>query len=311
MPQQLISIIIPVYNTEKYLCKCLDSILAQTYTNWEAILVDDGSTDNCGKICDEYVAKDNRFKVIHQENGGVVNARNKGLAIAKGEFLAFVDSDDYIEPTMFEEMLSLAEKDNLDIVWCNLNEIHKDHIEKEIIDITDDIEYNIKKLLRFKLPGYLWNKIIKKCFWDNSQIKTDNKAVICEDTYISMQLFLNNPRMGVVEKELYNYVRYNTSAATRTGEKSLLVRAERNIINIYELLKKNHLLDKYIDDFSQTAMRLKIEMLPFDSKKAIEIFPFTHKNLNNYTLRLPASIYYWLIFNTIFIGKILYRIKFK
>lgn len=311
MQRPSISIIVPVYNTDKYLCKCLDSILAQTYTNWEAILVDDGSLDSCGEICDEYAIKDNRFKVIHQKNSGVVKARNNAILSATGKYLAFVDSDDYIEPTMIEEMYTSAENNCLDIVWCNLNEIHEDHIEKEIIEITDDNDCNIRKLLQFKLPGYLCNKLIKKSFWDKCKVKTDHTAVICEDTYISIQLLLNNPQMGIIEKELYNYVKYNTCAATRTGEKPLLVRAEKNIINIYELLKKNNMLEKYINDFSRTALRLKIEMLLFDPKRAIIIFPFAHKALSNYTYRLPISVYYWLIFNTGFIGKLLYKIKFK
>ena len=100
--EALISIIVPVYNTEKFIHKCLDSIAAQTYTNWEAILIDDGSPDSCGIICDEYAVKDKRFKVIHQENKGVVTARNNAIAKATGEYLAFVDSDDFIEPTMLE-----------------------------------------------------------------------------------------------------------------------------------------------------------------------------------------------------------------
>ena len=115
-----IGIIVPEYKVEKYIAECIESILAQTYTNFRLILVDDGTPDNAGKICDEYATKDNRFKVIHQKNGGVVNARNKGLAIAEGEFLAFVDSDDYIEANMLEDMISVATDKKLDIVWCDI-----------------------------------------------------------------------------------------------------------------------------------------------------------------------------------------------
>ena len=100
----LISVIVPVYKVEKYLHKCVDSILAQTYTNLEIILVDDGSPDNCGKICDEYAAKDSRIKVIHQQNGGLSAARNAGLDIATGNYLAFIDSDDYIDNNYIECM---------------------------------------------------------------------------------------------------------------------------------------------------------------------------------------------------------------
>lgn len=106
MSNSLISVIVPVYKVESFLSKCVDSILAQTYRNLEIILVDDGSPDNCGVICDEYAAKDSRIKVIHKKNGGLSDARNAGMEIMTGEYVGFVDSDDWIEPTMYEKLLS-------------------------------------------------------------------------------------------------------------------------------------------------------------------------------------------------------------
>ena len=117
----LISIIVPVYNVEQYLSRCVDSLVNQTYHNIEIILVDDGSPDRSGEICDEYAKKDKRVKVIHQSNGGLSDARNTALDIAKGDYLMFVDSDDWIEPTMYEEMLSFMEKEQLDLVECGIN----------------------------------------------------------------------------------------------------------------------------------------------------------------------------------------------
>ena len=100
----LISVIVPIYKVEKYLSKCIESIIAQEYSNIEIILVDDGSPDNCGKICNDYAIKDNRIKVIHKENGGLSSARNAGIDIAQGEYIGFVDSDDTIEPYMYEKL---------------------------------------------------------------------------------------------------------------------------------------------------------------------------------------------------------------
>lgn len=111
-----ISVIIPVYKVEQYLRKCVDSVLSQTYTDLEVILVDDGSPDGCPVICDEYAARDSRVKVIHQENGGVSRARNAGLDAAAGEWLTFVDADDYIESTMYAQMLAVAEQTQVDLV---------------------------------------------------------------------------------------------------------------------------------------------------------------------------------------------------
>ena len=116
----VISVIIPVYNVEDFLCKCVDSVLAQTFKDIEIILVDDGSTDKSGEICDEYAEKDDRIKVIHKENGGLSSARNAGLDIAKGEYIGFVDSDDYISYEMYEKLLCAAKRYSADLVICNI-----------------------------------------------------------------------------------------------------------------------------------------------------------------------------------------------
>lgn len=115
----IVSVIVPVYKTEKFLAQCLDSICRQTYSGLEIILVDDGSPDNCPTICDEYAARDHRIKVIHKKNGGVSAARNKGLEEASGEYITFVDSDDWIEPEMYEKMMTIAMKYDCDVVMCD------------------------------------------------------------------------------------------------------------------------------------------------------------------------------------------------
>ena len=109
--EDLISVVVPIYNVENYIKKCVDSILSQTYKNLEIILVDDGSPDNCPQICDEYAQKDNRIKVIHKENGGLSDARNAGIDISKGKFITFIDSDDYIEKD-YVEVLYNSIKEN-------------------------------------------------------------------------------------------------------------------------------------------------------------------------------------------------------
>lgn len=133
----LISVIIPVYNVEKYLHRCLDSVIEQTYKNLEVILIDDGSTDHSGEICDDYAAKDVRIHVIHQENQGVSAARNKGLDTAKGEYIAFVDSDDYILPEMYAKMLECIIENNVDFCVCQWQYEYADGrqvVQKDKID---------------------------------------------------------------------------------------------------------------------------------------------------------------------------------
>ena len=114
-----VSVIVPVYNSEKYLNRCVDSILNQTYRSIELILVDDGSPDNSGRICDEYAEKDSRVRVIHKANAGVSAARNSGLEVASGDYATFVDSDDYIEPDMYSDMMEKVNQYNCDVVMCD------------------------------------------------------------------------------------------------------------------------------------------------------------------------------------------------
>ena len=129
--KDLITVVIPIYKVEQYLDKCIQSIINQTYKNLQIILVNDGSPDNCGKICDEYALKDNRIEVIHKINGGLSDARNVGIGRAKGKYIGFVDSDDYIEKDMYENMYNLLEERNADVCICNFyNVIENNNIIK-------------------------------------------------------------------------------------------------------------------------------------------------------------------------------------
>ena len=116
----LISVIVPIYHVEQYLNRCVESLVNQTYSNLEIILVDDGSPDNCPKMCDDWVQKDSRIKVIHKGNGGLSDARNAGMQIANGDVISFIDSDDWIDPKFFEVMLNVMQDDESDIVSCGV-----------------------------------------------------------------------------------------------------------------------------------------------------------------------------------------------
>ena len=210
---------------------------------------------------------------------------------------------------MLEEMHALAEKQELDITWCSLYEVHNGYITEERVMIKEDNENNIRNLITSKLPGYLWNKLIRKDFWDKCNIRSDRTAVICEDTYISIQLLAGNPKVDAIDKCLYYYVKYNNNSATAKQSLPITVRAEKNITNIYFFLKKKNLLDSYYEEFSSLALRLKIEMLPYEFEKAIKIFPFAHKKFRRYKFPFVISCYYWLIFNTGILGKALLNIK--
>lgn len=193
-----ISIIVPVYKVEKYLNRCLDSILAQTFTDWECILIDDGSPDNSGKICDEYAKKDERFVVIHQENAGVSAARNAGLDIAKGEYITFVDSDDWVESNFLQEQYSDIVSDDYDVCICGF--VGKQKSKKKILNCKEAK----KKLFGQKGTGaYSFLRIIKKEILVG--MRYDTSVSYLEDTDFFYRLYEKCNKILWTNKSLYNY----------------------------------------------------------------------------------------------------------
>lgn len=165
--QPLISIVVPVYNVKQFLTKCLNSIISQTYSNLEIIVVDDGSTDGSATICDDYAKKDKRISVIHKENGGLASARNAGIDVAKGTYIGFVDSDDYIEPYMYEKLLQAILKYSCNIAVCGINYVFDDGevIAKANIEPEQFFEFPraIEEMNTFRLFDMgAWSKLIEE-----------------------------------------------------------------------------------------------------------------------------------------------------
>ena len=213
----LISIIVPVYNVEKYLRKCIESIINQTYENLEIILIDDGSTDGSSKICDEFLKKDNRIIVEHTSNKGVSSARNRGIEIAKGNWIAFVDSDDWIEPQFCEDLYKNALLDNnIGLVCSGYKRVYKD--KEEIINCTKEkIIYNARQFLIKLLNvqngyGFCHMKLIKKSCIGNLRFNRD--VTVGEDALFNMQITKNIKKVMILGEPLYNY-RFNESSVVR------------------------------------------------------------------------------------------------
>lgn len=224
-----ISIIVPVYNVEKYLKYCLDSILEQSYKNLEIILVDDGSTDGCGKICDEYALRDNRIKVLHKINGGLADARNKGLKFATGNYIGFIDSDDYIYPTFYEELYEIMQKYNSDIAECEFMRINVENIEecKKIIEtenenkvVLENINNNIESLSLLygpRLKPYLkkvvvWNKLYKKSILNNIIFPVGK---LHEDEYTTFRIVYQAKKIASTNRVLHGYMQTSNSIMRR------------------------------------------------------------------------------------------------
>ena len=208
MEEYKISVIVPIYKVEKYLNKCIDSIINQTYKNLEIILVDDGSPDDCGKICDEYAKKDSRIKVIHKENGGLSSARNSGLDIATGNYIGFVDSDDWIDIDMYETMMKYAISQKADIIRCGIHIHENGKIFDEVnsdIDLNKDMDVKIKELIDGGiLQGAAWNKLYKKFFFDD--IRYDETIFRNEDSLASYYILKKAKKVIAIKECKYNYL---------------------------------------------------------------------------------------------------------
>lgn len=208
-----ISVVVPIYNVEYYLRRCIESIINQSYKNLEIILVDDGSPDACPEICDDYVKKDDRIKVIHQENSGVSVARNNGIKLATGEYLVFVDGDDFLEFNMIEECVNIVEKNNLDILlfdWYDdfgYKKIKK-FLSKNYLKNRDMV---FQGILWDKIPSYPWNKFFRRSLWNNVQFFENTTF---EDLAVMPEVFDKAEKIGYLNKHLYNYNCVNSASIT-------------------------------------------------------------------------------------------------
>ena len=204
----MVSVIVPVYNVKTYLKKCIDSILSQTYKDLELILVDDGSTDGCAQICDDYLCIDERVKVIHKKNGGQGSARNCALDIAKGDYIMFVDSDDYINNDMIDYMLESLERTESDIAFCGFIT----HSGMRIVNSTTENKEILMNgaeeiLLHYFTTNYVsgapCGKLFRKHLFDNIRFP---EGVAREDVYIAHHIFGNCKKGVHVGRDFYNYI---------------------------------------------------------------------------------------------------------
>ena len=204
-----ISVIVPVYNVEKYLSKCVESILAQTHKNLEIILVDDGSPDRCGAICDEYAKKDSRVRVIHKENGGLSDARNAGLAVCTGDYIGFVDSDDRIAPDMYESLVAFAEKEDLDVAMCGTADVWPDHesgtpkFPPVVITDTEELITEILVNQRGGAAVPVWSRIYRASRFKDLLFE---KGRYYEDGYYLLPWILRTRRFGRFSNRKYFYI---------------------------------------------------------------------------------------------------------
>ena len=254
----LISVIVPVYNVEQYLRKCIESIINQTYEYLQIILVDDGSTDDSGKICDEYKAIDERIIVIHQKNKGLVGARNTGLEVANGEYIGFVDSDDYVDREMYDSLLKYAMLENADMVHSGYY-VYKWGTERECINFNRCIiekqsmhENFLDEILSLKtnVAPSIWSKLfkrelIKRCYEDVEDMSSYGEDLIC-----LISVIIQPCRIALYDKAFYHY-REREESISHIKKSNSLEKELALCENIKKVLIKNEVYSKFQNSFTR------------------------------------------------------------
>lgn len=237
MKDSKISIIIPIYNSEIYLKRCLDSVINQTYKDLEIILIDDGSTDKSYDICKQYSLNDSRIKLIHENNAGVSFARNIGLKNSTGEYIGFVDPDDFIESTMYEKLFNHMNYE-IDITMCNYNIWENDKNTQSNIKFNNntisgnDLLYGI---FERKYMGSLWNKLFKRnvIFKNNNLICFNENIYLCEDVVFLSEV-LKNKKIQILNEPLYNYSIHGNSLSN-----GILTKKQLTFFKAYDIIINN------------------------------------------------------------------------
>lgn len=252
MYDKLISIIVPVYNAENTIGTCVDSLVRQSHNLLEIILVDDGSTDNSGKICDELALKDNRIKVIHKDNEGVSVARNAGINKAIGYAVSFVDADDTLDVNALSLMLNKMLNNDCDIVMGDYSIVYSDHIEKHVYREEDFCleKEGVSEFLDDTLKpqsgaGFIWGKLFNREFLIKNNLLLNDNLAAAEDAEFMLRAAFYADKVGFVAKSLYNYL-HNTVSAVRSFRTDYVERYRKSLLVMYDFLVDNGLSEHLV-----------------------------------------------------------------
>ena len=240
-----ISIIVPIYKAESTLLRCLDSLKAQTFTDFEVLMVDDGSPDRCGEIIDDYATKDSRFKAFHKKNGGVSSARQFGIDHAAGDYTIHTDPDDWVESTMLEELYKKAKEENADMVICDFfeNTYKGQKYVKQQPTLLGHL--SVQKELFLHLHGSCCNKLVKRACYSDYGVKFPKGISRCEDQYVITAILNFDIRVSYLPMAFYHYVRFDNNSLSRaysnqTHTQDILIR------NLFHELLNGTSLDDYV-----------------------------------------------------------------
>lgn len=246
----LVSVIVPIYKVEQYLTHCIKTISEQTYKNLEIILVDDGSPDNCGKMCDEFAEQDRRIKVMHKQNGGLSDARNVGIDVATGEYITFIDSDDYVMPDMIESLMNIIAKENTDIAQCNFVRSKNDYIDEQQHESSQSGKFTV--YFEDKMSAYLkdnkintvaWGKIYKRSLFNEIRFPVGR---LHEDVFTTYKLIHEADTVAVTDYIGYVYrITENSITTSKFSPKKL--------DSVYGRLEQSEFIEKHYSNLKKYA----------------------------------------------------------
>jgi glycosyltransferase involved in cell wall biosynthesis len=264
-----LSVIVPVYNVQMYLAKCLDSIINQTFTDFELILVNDGSTDNSREICSRYVQKDSRIILLDKKNEGLSSARNYGLSVSSGKFIAFVDSDDWIDLEMYVSMVEAMEEQNADIVICGHNVVNLDGTIKEVNTTEESVLYQGEEATKLiledvKIFSFSWDKIYKKELFNEIEFPVGR---IYEDIATTFKLFDKTTSVYHLNRAYYYYLRRQESICNEPDKEVL--RIQQNFLSFHErylFVKANPKYNDVLFKCEEIVLRKGISLLHLNAR---------------------------------------------
>lgn len=292
-----ISVIVPVYKAEAYLHRCVDSILAQTFQDFEVLLIDDGSPDRSGEICDEYARKDRRVRVFHKENGGVSSARQCGMDNAQGEYTIHADPDDWVEPDMLEELYRKAKEEDADMVICDYYTEEKGRT-KYIVQKPSDLNHETVLCELFQqLHGSCCNKLVRRACYKEFGVKFPEELSYCEDLFVNTCLLSHSMVVVYLPKAFYHYDQYSNGESLVRRDLNLILLQEQTLYRLVKEKTSKPLFDA-----------IKLQMLFSQAYKIIYIgVPYLVTFNSDYKELWPSISH----LNIPFKQKVLFWIAFK
>ena len=277
----MISVIVPVYNTERFLDRCIQSILTQKHTDLELLLINDGSTDSSGEICDKYARQDSRVRVFHKENQGASSARNTGLDYARGEWVTFVDSDDWIDPEMYYEMHSLAIREAVDAVYCDML-IENEHSRcvHSYISRFEDHKLMYDCLAPIDVVYFsMCNKLIARRVFEENQIRAIRGANMWEDVELAVRVRYYVTTSRIINKPYYHYNCMNLTSTTHDNMQILMQGQIERVAQIEAFFNDCGEIKKYKHFISLLKMYVKQDLFGTDIYRWAEMFKETKWSL--------------------------------